>query len=118
MRGAAGPGLSAGPPQSAVPARIWIVSSPNGGRPTCEPVQTSGRVVVVVGGAVVPVVPVVLVVVFVVVLDGAALTWASPAKAIAPGPGKSATPSTALLCVAGMQNVAASAAACGCPSLR
>src|SRR5437588_677062 len=51
--GAAGPGVSAAPPQFVVPGLIWIVSVPNGGRPTVGPVQTSAIVVVVVGGAVV-----------------------------------------------------------------
>src|SRR5438045_974017 len=109
--GAAGPGVSAPPPQFVVPGLIWIVSEPNGGRPTVGPVQTSAIVVVVVGGAVVPVVLVVGVVV--VVFAGAGWICALPEKAIAPGPGRSATPSTAVLCVAGMQNVAARADGCG-----
>src|SRR6185503_8694028 len=37
---------------------------------------------------------------------------------MAPGPGRSATPSTAALPVAGMQNTDPSADTCGCPSVR
>src|SRR4029077_10784170 len=104
--GALGTGDSPAPPQFVVPARIWIARFPNGGRLTSGLVQTSASVVVVV--LVVGVVVSVVVETVVAVLPLATKICALPWSPIAPGPGRSATPSTAPFPVAGMQKTAPS----------